>query len=67
MPNAFGGVSVSTPAIHFGISGWVPGAGRVRQLRAASSRKSTPNTIFPHAMVSAAVLLVAASPWSASA
>src|SRR4051812_20136801 len=64
-PNALGGVRALTPAIHFGISGVVPGAGQLRQFRAASSKKSTPNTILPHAMVSAAVLLVAASPWSA--
>jgi hypothetical protein len=38
------------PAIHFGISGWAPGAGRLRQLRAASSRKSTPKTILPRAL-----------------
>ncbi len=55
------------PAIHFGISGSVPGAGRVRQLRAASSRKRTPNTIFPQAIVSEVVLSVAALAWSARA
>jgi hypothetical protein len=49
------------PAIHFGISAWAPGAGRCRQLRAASSRNSTPRTILPQAMVSEAVLSVAAS------
>jgi hypothetical protein len=49
------------PAIHFGISGSIPGYGQLRQLRAASSRKSTPNTTFPQEMVSDAVLLVAAS------
>jgi hypothetical protein len=54
------------PAIHFGISGWVPGAGRCRQLRAASSRNGTPKTNLPQATVSDAVLSVAASAWSVS-
>jgi hypothetical protein len=55
------------PAIHFEISGSAPGAGRIRQLRAANRRKRTPETIFPQAMASAAVLSVAALAWSAAA
>ena len=46
------------PAIHFGISGSVPGAGRLRHWRSASNRNSAPSTIFPHAIVSFALLLV---------
>jgi hypothetical protein len=49
------------------MSGLLPGAGRLRQFRAASKRKRTPNTILPHAIVSELVLSVAALLWSASA
>jgi len=63
--NALPGVSVSTPAIHFGIPGLVPGLGRLRHWRTARRRKSTPSTIFPHEIVSAALLLVDGLLWSA--
>jgi hypothetical protein len=48
------------PAIHFRISGSAPDAGPVRQLRAASSGRSTPKRILPQAIVSDVVLSVAA-------
>ena len=50
------------PAIHFGISGSTPGAGRFRQLRAAMASRSTPRTILPHEMASTVPLSVAALP-----
>ncbi len=49
------------PAIHFGISGAAPGAGRLRHWRAAIRRKRTPARIFPQEIVSDAELLVEAS------
>src|SRR4051794_32787602 len=64
--NALPGFIASIPAIHFGIGGVSPGFGRPRQLRAASSRKRTPRTILPHAMLSEVLLLVDASPPSAA-
>ena len=64
-PSAFPGVRASIPPIHLGISGSVPGAGRLRQLRTAISSNSTPKTIFPHAMDSEADVLVEALPCSA--
>ncbi|HEU4977203.1 MAG TPA: hypothetical protein VFT50_19090 [Baekduia sp.] len=52
-------------AIHVGMSGRAPGAGRCRQVRTASSRNKAPKTILPQAIVSTVVLSVPASAWSA--
>ena len=57
-PSALAGVSMSTLAIQFGLSGSVPGLGRLRQLRTASSRNKRPRTILPQEIVSEAVLVV---------
>ena len=65
-PKALTGESVSTVAIHFGIAGSSPGAGRFRQLRRPSASSATPRTILPHETESAAVLLVATLPSCAS-
>ena len=59
-PNALAGAIESMLVIHFGILGSLPGCGWLPQLRAASSRKITPNTIFPQETVSDVLLLMAA-------
>src|SRR5580704_8361003 len=61
-PKALAGDSASTPAIHFGMAGSSPGAGRFAQFLRASASSATPRTILPHDTESDAVLLVATLP-----
>src|SRR5215468_6130182 len=59
-PADFAGVNASIRAIHFGISGSTPAAGRFRHSRRARSRNVTPSAIFSHETESDEVLLVPA-------
>ena len=43
-PRALNGVNASIVAIHFGMGASTPGAGRLRQLRSASTSSTTPST-----------------------
>ena len=54
------------PAIQFGIGVSAPGAGRLRQVRTAMSRKRTPTRILPHAIALSVDVLVDALPATAA-